>query len=89
MFAFSSLEQMGIVAVALSIGGIGYYAAILHIVLHSFTKPVCSIKSVKWKYSAYILDKGHWWLYENQPARRRGCIALIYNDHAIPPSAVC
>jgi hydrogenase-4 component F len=29
---------MGIVAIALGIGGIGYYAAILHIVLHSFTK---------------------------------------------------
>lgn len=38
MFAFSSLEHMGIVAIALSIGGIGYYAAILHIVLHSFAK---------------------------------------------------
>lgn len=38
MFAFSSLEQMGIVAIALSAGGIGYYAAILHIVLHSFAK---------------------------------------------------
>ena len=38
MLAFSSLEQMGIVAIALSVGGIGYYAAILHIVLHSFAK---------------------------------------------------
>ncbi len=38
MFAFSSLEQMGIVALALSAGGIGYYAAILHIILHSFAK---------------------------------------------------
>jgi hydrogenase-4 component F len=38
MLAYSSLENMGIVAVALGIGGIGYYAAILHIVLHSFTK---------------------------------------------------
>lgn len=38
MLAYSSLENMGIVAIALGIGGIGYYAAILHIVLHSFTK---------------------------------------------------
>ncbi len=38
MFAFSSLEHMGIVTVALSVGGVGYYAAILHIVLHSFAK---------------------------------------------------
>jgi len=38
MLAYSSLENMGIVAIGLGIGGIGYYAAILHIVLHSFTK---------------------------------------------------
>ena len=38
MFAFSSLEQMGIVAIAMAAGGIGYYAAVLHIVLHSFAK---------------------------------------------------
>jgi hydrogenase-4 component F len=38
MLAYSSLENMGIVAVALGVGGIGYYAAILHVILHSFTK---------------------------------------------------
>ncbi len=38
MLAYSSLENMGIVAIALGIGGIGYYAAILHLILHSFTK---------------------------------------------------
>jgi hydrogenase-4 component F len=38
MLAYSSLENMGIVAIALGVGGIGYYAAILHIVLHSFAK---------------------------------------------------
>jgi hydrogenase-4 component F len=38
MLAYSSLENMGIVAIALGVGGIGYYAAILHIILHSFTK---------------------------------------------------
>lgn len=38
MLAYSSLENMGIVAIALGVGGVGYYAAILHIVLHSLTK---------------------------------------------------
>lgn len=38
MLAYSSMENMGIVAIALGVGGIGYYAAILHIVLHSLTK---------------------------------------------------
>jgi len=38
MLAYSSMENMGIVAIGLGVGGIGYYAAIFHIVLHSFTK---------------------------------------------------
>jgi hydrogenase-4 component F len=38
MLAYSSLENMGIVAICLGVGGIGYYAAILHVVLHSLTK---------------------------------------------------
>jgi hydrogenase-4 component F len=38
MFAFSSLEHMGIVALGLGIGGLGYYAAILHLIFHSFVK---------------------------------------------------
>jgi hydrogenase-4 component F len=38
ILAYSSLENMGIVAIALGVGGIGYYAAILHIILHSLTK---------------------------------------------------
>lgn len=38
LLAYSSMENMGIVAICLGIGGIGYYAAILHIILHSLTK---------------------------------------------------
>ena len=38
MLAYSSLENMGLVAIAIGIGGVGYYAALLLIVLHSFTK---------------------------------------------------
>ncbi len=38
MLAYSSLELMGLVAVATGVGGRGYYAAILLIVLHSLVK---------------------------------------------------
>jgi hydrogenase-4 component F len=38
MFAYSSIEHMGIVMLGIAAGGIGYYAAILHIILHSFVK---------------------------------------------------
>lgn len=38
MLAYSSIEHMGIVILGLAAGRIGYYAAILHLVLHSFAK---------------------------------------------------
>ncbi|HPY66899.1 MAG TPA: proton-conducting transporter membrane subunit [Bacteroidales bacterium] len=38
MLAYSSLENMGLVAIALGIGGAGYYAAFLIIILHSLAK---------------------------------------------------
>jgi hydrogenase-4 component F len=38
MFAYSSIEHMGIVMLGVAAGGIGYYAAILHIILHAFVK---------------------------------------------------
>jgi len=38
MLAYSSLENMGLVAFALGAGGSGYYAALLLLVLHSFVK---------------------------------------------------
>jgi hydrogenase-4 component F len=38
MLAYSSLENMGLVAIALGIGGTGYYAALLLLILHSLAK---------------------------------------------------
>ncbi|NSW93900.1 MAG: hypothetical protein HPY62_04220 [Bacteroidales bacterium] len=38
MLAYSSLENMGLVAIATGIGGNGYYAALLLLVLHSLAK---------------------------------------------------
>lgn len=38
MLAYSSLENMGLVAIAIGIGGVGYFAALLLIILHSLTK---------------------------------------------------
>ncbi len=38
MYAFSTMEHMGIVSLGLAVGGIGYYAALLHIVFHSLVK---------------------------------------------------
>jgi len=38
MFAYSSIEHMGIVMLGIVAGGVGYYAAVLHIILHAFIK---------------------------------------------------
>ncbi len=38
MFAYSGVEHMGLVMLGLAAGGVGYYAAILHIILHAFVK---------------------------------------------------
>jgi hydrogenase-4 component F len=38
MFAYSGIEHMGIVMLGIAAGGVGYYAAILHIILHAFVK---------------------------------------------------
>lgn len=38
MFAYSSIEHMGIVMLGVVAGGVGYYAAVLHIILHAFVK---------------------------------------------------
>jgi hydrogenase-4 component F len=38
MFAYSGIEHMGLVMAGMAAGGIGYYAAVLHIILHAFVK---------------------------------------------------
>ncbi len=38
MLAYSSIEHMGVVMLGVAAGGIGYYAAILHIILHALVK---------------------------------------------------
>jgi hydrogenase-4 component F len=38
MMAYSGIEHMGLVMIGIAAGGIGYYAAILHVILHAFVK---------------------------------------------------
>lgn len=38
LFAYSSVEHIGVVMLGVAAGGVGLYAAILHLVLHSFAK---------------------------------------------------
>lgn len=38
LFAYSSVEHIGVIMLGIAAGGVGIYAAILHLVLHSFSK---------------------------------------------------
>jgi len=38
MFAYSSIENMGIIAIGSALGGIAFYAALLHMLAHSLSK---------------------------------------------------
>jgi hydrogenase-4 component F len=38
LFAYSSIEHVGIIALGLGFGGIGYFAALLHMLYHALTK---------------------------------------------------
>jgi hydrogenase-4 component F len=38
LIAYSSIENMGIVAVAIAVGGIAWFAAILHLIIHTLVK---------------------------------------------------
>jgi hydrogenase-4 component F len=38
LIAYSSIEHMGLISIGIAIGGIAYFAVILHLIIHSFTK---------------------------------------------------
>ena len=89
MFAFSSLEHMGIVALGMGIGGIGYYAAILHLILHSFAKSglFYQIGQVHHFYNSYLIKDISGYFKRNTI----GALALILgliSILAIPPSGM-
>jgi len=89
MFAYSSVEHMGLVVLGLAAGGVGYYAAILHIVLHSFAKSAMFFQ-VGQVYRIYksksIYDAGDY--FRLNPA---GAIVLLFGFFiitAMPPSGM-
>ncbi len=89
MFAFSSLEHMGIVAIGLGVGGIGYYAAILHIVFHSFVKAglFYQIGQVHQFYKSYwIKDVSGY--FKRNPIGGLAMILGVISILAIPPSGL-
>lgn len=89
MMAYSSVEHMGLVILGLAAGGIGYYAALLHIVLHSFAKPAMFFQFGQ-IYRTYgsksVYDVGNYFKYNVT-----GAIVLLLSYFvvtAMPPSGM-
>jgi hydrogenase-4 component F len=89
MFAYSGIEHMGLVVLGLAAGGIGVYAAILHIILHTFVKPTLFFQynQIYWIYqSKSINDVGNYFKYN-----KTGAIAVLlafFSATAMPPSGL-
>jgi hydrogenase-4 component F len=89
MFAYSSIEHMGLVILGLAAGGIGVYAAILHIILHTLVKPTLFLQfnQIYWVYqSKSIYDVGNYFKYN-----KVGAILLLLafiSATAMPPSGL-
>jgi hydrogenase-4 component F len=89
MFAYSSIEHMGIVLLGLAVGGVGVYAAILHIFLHTLVKPSLFFQFNQ-VYRVYqsksIYDTGNYFKYN-----KAGAVVLLLgfiSATAMPPSGL-
>jgi len=89
MLAYSTLENMGLVAIALGTGGIGYYAAFLLVILHTLTKSSLffQVGQMGRVLGTYKLDDSGFYL----KLFPTGAIALLFGMLAIlaiPPSGL-
>jgi hydrogenase-4 component F len=89
MFAYSGIEHMGLVVLGLAAGGIGVYAAILHIILHTLVKPTLFFQynQIYWVFqSKSINNVGGYFKYN-----KVGAVVVIlafFSATAMPPSGL-
>jgi hydrogenase-4 component F len=89
MFAYSSLENMGLVAIGLGTGGLAYYAAILHLIFHSFTKASMfyQIQQVHQIFKSYFIKKTGGY-FKNYPTGALVMLLSFICIAGIPPSGL-
>ncbi len=89
MLAYSGVEHMGLVILGLAAGGIGRYAAILHLILHSFAKPTLFFQMGQ-VYRIYksksIYDVGDYFKYN--PTGAMVLLFAFFVVTAMPPSGM-
>lgn len=89
LLAFSSMEHMGLVVIGLAVGGIGYYAAILHLIFHSFIKAglFFQLGSIRNYFKCiWIKDTGNY--FKINPLGALALILGMISILAIPPSGL-
>lgn len=89
LFAYSGIEHMGLVTIGLAAGGVGVYAAILHVVLHAFVKPTLFFQynQLYWVYqSKSTNDLGNYFAYNKTGALL--FLLAFFSVTALPPSAL-
>ena len=89
MSAYSSIEHMGLVAIGLASGGIGYFAAIFHLILHSFVKASVfyQIDQFHRHYRTYIISETGNYFNRNLPGAMVMLLVFI-GITAMPPSGL-
>ncbi len=89
LYAFSSMEHMGIVALGLAAGGIGYYAALLQLVFHSLVKGglFFQIGQIRQHFKTlWLKDSGNY--FKINPVGSLAVILGLISILAIPPSGL-
>jgi hydrogenase-4 component F len=89
MFAFSSMEHVALILIALSLGKPGYYAALLHLALHTLAKAGAFLNFgiIRATYdSGWIRDTGLF--FRKNPSGAAAYILGILTLTAIPPSGM-
>lgn len=89
MSAYSSIEHMGIAAIGIASGGIGYFAAIFHMILHSFVKASVfyQIDQFHRNFRTYMINETGNYFNRNLPGAMVFLLILIAIT-AIPPSGL-
>jgi hydrogenase-4 component F len=89
MMAYSSIEHMGLAMLGVAAGGVGYYAAILHIILHAFVKSSMFFQFTQ-LYRVYqsknIYDVGNYFKYNTSGAMV--LLLAFISATAMPPSGL-
>jgi hydrogenase-4 component F len=87
--AYSSIEHMGLAVIGIASGGIGYFAAIFHMIIHSFVKASVfyQIDQFHRHFGTYIISETGNYFKRNLPGAMVMLLVLV-SITAMPPSGL-